>query len=393
MSLMKYMKNSANILSPEFSVSALYLAFLLFAFLSYKIEDTSRFLKEPAPLTFGLSILAIPVLIIFIKAGRKIKPHPYILLAILPVVASMDLYLISLPIIAIFFIAGGYIVFLWFAAKRLDDHRTIIALTLILAVVASSLVFLKGIPLLDMVLRQSVAVTPQRAIFHGSAVIAATMSILFYGKRVFIPVISFLTFLALLLGFKSDAIAILLSAGIAGLLVRKIWLKGSALILLSIVFILNFIGTYMASATAIIADNTWDISPLLYIFYRAGFTLSVFDEIVKLSFPYGYAYGQILLSPTQEVMGLEVFQYKHIITSTLIGPGMLDFGIFGLILTCAFVGLCLGMMHNLKNRLQICFYALALAHTFIIIEVGLQLSSILWYLSLLYFSAASREGT
>ncbi|MEE8402176.1 MAG: hypothetical protein V3R93_00315 [Candidatus Hydrothermarchaeaceae archaeon] len=389
---MRSMKNSADILRPEVSVPALYLAFLLFAFISYRIEDTSRFLGEPTPLTFGLSLFAIPVLIIFIAVGRKMTPHPYILLAVLPAVASLDLYLISIPIIAILFIAGGYAVFLWFAAKRLGDHRLIISLTIILAVISASLVLFNGVPLLDMALRQSIAVTPQRAIFHGSAVIAATMSILFYGKRIFIPVISLLTFMALLLGFKSDAIAILLSAGIAGLLVGKIWLKGSSIILLSIVLILNVIGTYMATATATMADNTWDISPLFYIFYRAGFTLSVFDEIVRLSFPYGYAYGQVLLSPTQEVMGMEVFQYKHIITSTIIGPGMLDFGVPGLILTCAFIGTCLGMMHDLKNKLQVCFYAMALAHTFILIEVGLQLSSILWYLSLLYFSVASRES-
>jgi hypothetical protein len=389
--LTKYTKSWHDVLRPDISVPGLYLSFLVLALLSYLIEDTSAHLAAPSFAGFGASLLAIVLLIIFIKTGRGFTVSSFLILVMLVPVVILDLYLIALPIFVIIPMAGGYAVLLWFLNKKLDEHDILFSITLLLAIGASVVVLLKGIPLQDMALRQSMAVNPVRAIFHGSSVIAATLSILFYKKKIYVPAVALLAILALLLGFKSDSVAVLLSAGIAGLLTGKIRTKGTLIILAGVVFILTVVGTYMAAMTWALADNVWDLATPLYIVYRAGFTLSVFDEIVNIAFPYGITYGKVLLSPSQEIMGLEIFEYKHIITSTLVGPGTLDFGIFGLILTCAFVGTSLGMLYKLKNRMHICFYSIALAHTFIIIEVGLQLTSILWYLSLLYLSKSTKN--
>ncbi|RMF91096.1 MAG: hypothetical protein D6733_02180, partial [Methanobacteriota archaeon] len=75
----------------------------------------------------------------------------------------------------------------------------------------------------------------------------------------------------------------------------------------------------------------------------------------------------------------------HIITSTLFGPLTLDFGIAGTLLTALFVGLYLGAMKK-DTALQTCLYAMALTHVLILIEVGLQLSSVMFLLSMLYLS-------
>jgi hypothetical protein len=165
--------------------------------------------------------------------------------------------------------------------------------------------------------------------------------------------------------------------------------------LICVVLILGVIGTFIAK----ISYETWKISPILLIFYRAGFTFSVFDKVVALGYPFGFLHGYALLDVTQKIVSTEVLHYKepHIITSTLIGPSMLDFGILGVVATGIAIGLYLGIMYRYKIStaqactIQTCLYAVALTHTFIIIEVGIQLSSVLLYLSLLYLMITSNK--
>jgi uncharacterized membrane protein len=157
-----------------------------------------------------------------------------------------------------------------------------------------------------------------------------------------------------------------------------------------VLLLLTLLSNHIARA----AYGTWQLPPSLYPFYRAGFTLGVFSEIVKLSMPYGYLKGAALLSVSQEIVSTEVLGYAEprIITSTLLGPGMLDFGLLGLGLTAFLLGSYLGAMYNAaKTRLQLALYAIALTHAFILVEVGLQLTSIIYLLSLLYLFASGER--
>lgn len=400
---MQYTRDLKNLLRPEISVAAVYAVFLLFAFVSFKIANTREFLllprgyfsSEPSFLAYAISLLGVAVLFFSVKIGRKlalasklaVASAPLILAAIFTA-ASLALYLtFPLPLAAIFAISGGYAFLLWFISKQ--DIALLISIALVLSFFFSFLMLLGGIPILSAASRQAAAVAPARALFHGFAVFSATLLIAFYEKRKALAAVFLLALLAAISGFKSDAIAILVSAGIAGLLLGRISVKELLSVLIGVVFILTAVSTHIAG----ISYGNWKIAPQLYIFYRAGLTFSVFDRVVQLSFPFGYLHGSTLLSTTQEIVSKAVLGYKepHIITSTLFGPGMLDFGIPGVLLTCALLGAYLGAMHNLRDAMRTCLYAIALTHTFILIEVGMQLSSIIFYLSLFYLALASRE--
>lgn len=398
----RYM-NADDFLKPEVSLPAVYLVFLFSAFVAFRIrvvrENLSAF-ADPSVLSFVLSLGAVSLIICFIRIGKKIQiyyasrisrtcrstPHffLYLILTLIFSVTSLALYLtFPMPGVLIFGIAGGYAFLVWQISKRLEDTGLLTAGAVGIAVVFAFATLVRGIPIMDAVSRQDVAVTPARALFHGFAIFASTLLIAFYGKKRGIPVILFLALLGIASGFKSDAIAILVSAGIAGLLLKRVSLKEVCGILIVVVFILTAVSTHIAN----ISYDTWKIPPVYYMFYRAGFTFSVFNEIVELSFPNGYLYGEAILSTTQEIMSTRVLDYDtpHIITSTLIGPGMLDFGVWGIVATAAFIGVYLGFMDGFRRtRFETCLFAIALTHTFILIEVGLQLSSIILYLSLLY---------
>jgi len=399
MKLIQYIRNLRveNLLRPEVSLPVVYLAFLVFAFISFKLPNTRELLlqprgyfsQEPLFLTYGLSVLAIVVLSFSAKIGRRLVIRCRALILILSFATGVVALYLTYPVhpILILAVAGGYASILWFISRRLEEINLITSIGILLAIFSSLAILIKGIPIMDVVSRESVAVTPARALFHGFAVFSATLLITFYERRKSFPAISMLVVLAAASGFKSDAVAIIVSAGIAGMLAERLKIREILLGLGGVVFILTVMSTHIAQ----ISYGVWRIVPALYIFYRAGFTFSVFDKIVQISFPYGYAHGGALLSTTQEIASTKVLGYQepHIITSTLIGPGMLDFGILGLGLTSALLGLYLGIMYGLKNsKIQICLYAIALTHTFILIEVGLQLTSIIFYLSLLYLAIA-----
>lgn len=394
------MKSLQRLLRPEIAVPAVYLLFLLFAALSYEMQNTSQFLlkprgafDKPALLSYAVSLLAIIFLVIAIKIGERIDPRK--IFAALPFLiffaAALALYLtFPMPLVLILGIPAGYAALLWFISRRMEEVRLIVAAAILLALAASLTILIKGIPILESEARLSTAVTPSRALFHGFATFSAVLLAAFFERKKAAVTISLLAILGIISGFKSDAIAILASAAIAAVLLEKISAEEILGAGLGVVLILTAMSTYIAK----VAYGGWKILPALYVFYRAGFTFAVFDGTVQLGFPFGYLRGEALLSTTQEVASVAVLGYAqpHIITTTLIGPGMLDFGLLGIALICLLVGMYLGIMHRLAVApLQTCLYAIALTHTFLLIEVGLQLSSVIFYLSLLFLSLAGEK--
>ncbi|MEE8358821.1 MAG: hypothetical protein V3R82_05355 [Candidatus Hydrothermarchaeales archaeon] len=385
-----------KLLKPEIAVPIVYLIFLFSAFLGFRFPATRRFLigsfsQEPGVLTYLLSILAAGVIYVSARYGRGLSVR-----SLKPVVLPSIFLVTSITLLLVFpsfgvlllFLSGGFTALLWYVSTKLDEIGLITSIAISMAILSALTILVTGIPILDVVSRETVAVTPSRAIFHGFAVLSATLLVGFYDKKRSVIGILFLAALAIVSGFKSDAIAIIVSAGVTGLLLDRISFKEVTTILVSVVFILTAISTHIAN----ISYSSWKIPPWLYIFYRSGFTLSVFDKIVKVSFPLGLLRGKSLLDPAQQIVSTAVLNYQkpHIITSTLIGPGMVDFGILGIILICVVVGLFLGVLDGLKkNKLNTCLFSIALVHVLILIEVGLQLSSIIFLLSLLYLAMSS----
>jgi hypothetical protein len=386
--------------SPWVAMPAVYLLFLFLAASAYLIPSTARFLLAPrgffpAPPQLGsylVTLLGVLVLTYASMLGRRVRiREKSLLLAGIFILAALTLKLAFQVNLALLLIAAlGYAALLWYVSRRLADVALVTLVAIALAVLFSLSILIEGIPLLEAEARVSTAMAPARALFHGFATFAAAMLVAYQSRKYALPGVTFLAALGVLAGFKSDATAVLLSAVIAGLMTRRITVKEAALGVLGVLLLLTLLSNYIARA----AYGTWQLPPSLYPFYRAGFTLGVFSEIVKLSMPYGYLKGAALLSVSQEIVSTEVLGYAEprIITSTLLGPGMLDFGLLGLGLTAFLLGSYLGAMYNAaKTRLQLALYAIALTHAFILVEVGLQLTSIIYLLSLLYLFASEER--
>ncbi len=391
-----------EVLKPEVALPAVYLAFLGLSIVSLVLPETRRFLiqpggpfVDPSIASYAISLLGILVLAASALAAGKWKGHmnsKLVLILIAPL-AYLTLHRgLTLPIPVEVIISLGFPLLLLYISRYLEDVSTLTIISLALAVVFVLSILVQGIPIISASSRASTAVDPSRALFHGFAVFSSVLLVAYHKRGRAMAGIAILVALAILSGFKSDAIAILVSAGIAGLLLNKVSLKEVASGLILVGLILTLVSTHIARIT----HDTWGLPSILYIFYRGGLTFSVFNKIVALSYPLGYLHGGALLDPTQRIISVtilpELYQEPHILTSTLLGPGMLDFGVPGVVFVSLLVGLYLGVMYRLRGGLGTCLYAIALTHAFILVEVGLQLTSILLYLSLLYLTLARQQG-
>jgi len=384
-----------RLLMPEVVFPCVYLLFLLLALAAYRIDATARYLLPvfgaPGLWSVALTLLGIGVALAGIRAGRRLRLefNPGYLL---PLMALLSLYALqsTLPEQTALNVALalGSIAF-WLVFTRRGSLRLLLLGAYLLAVAAALTTLSQGVPLLEAGFRQNVAVSPARAVFHGLAVLSAALLASLSPPRTALPGVALLALLGVLSGFKSDAIAVILSATLAGLLTGRVSLRGISAALAGVVAILSVVSTHIAS----VSYSTWKIPPHLYVFYRTGFTFSVFDRIVELSLPWGLLHGSALLDVSQTTTSTVVLNYtrEHIITSTLFGPATLDFGVPGLVAVALLLGMYLGAVHSLaKNALGTACYAVALTHVLILIEVGLQPTSVLFLLTLLYLSLSSR---
>ena len=144
---------------------------------------------------------------------------------------------------------------------------------------------------------------------------------------------------------------------------------------------------YIASQS--ISGQHWMLNPLELIFYRAGFTLEVFQRILNLG---GTTHGHILSmifssdSP-RTFIGLYVLTDNVCITSTMFGPAYLDFGLTGVLIQMFFMGIFLKVLNivgKYKKEVGIGIYSIILTHTLIWIETG-PTDIMIWFLYLLGF--------
>ena len=142
-------------------------------------------------------------------------------------------------------------------------------------------------------------------------------------------------------------------------------------------------------ASQSIVGQEWVLNPLELVFYRAAFTLKVFDHIIPLaSSTGGYILSMIFSSGSPRTfIGEYVLNYHVLVTSTLFGPVFLDFGIIGLSIQMLFFGTFLKLIHLLQKNIKglaIGIYSIILAHTLIWIETG-PTDLMIWLLFVLGF--------
>ena len=263
-----------------------------------------------------------------------------------------------------------------FLSEKLLLTLTVIALIL----QAFNLVLLGGIPLFNSTLKAN-ATTNIWRIAYPLFLITLNLLLAKYYDRKYLSLIVIGALIFGLNGYRTSVLGIMGSSFITLYYLNKISRKFGIAFIAIIIIGLMGVG-YIASQS--IANQHWTLNPLELIFYRAGFTLEVFEKIIPLaSTTHGHILGMIFSSGSPRTfIGEYVLKYTVCLTSTLFGPVMLDFGYVGLTVQMLFMGMFLGLLHKAKEGFGVGIYAFILTHTIIWIETG-PTDIMIWFLYLI----------
>jgi len=263
-----------------------------------------------------------------------------------------------------------------FLSEKLLLTLTVIALIL----QAFNLVLLGGIPLFSSTLKAN-ATTNIWRIAYPLFLITLNLLLAKYYDRKYLSLIVIGALIFGLNGYRTSVLRIMGSSFITLYYLNKISRKFGIAFIAIIIIGLMGVG-YIASQS--IANQHWTLNPLELIFYRAGFTLEVFEKIIPLAgTTHGHILGMIFSSGSPRTfIGEYVLKYTVCLTSTLFGPVMLDFGYVGLTIQMLFMGVFLGLLHKAKEGFGVGIYAFILTHTIIWIETG-PTDIMIWFLYLI----------
>lgn len=261
------------------------------------------------------------------------------------------------------------------------SENLLLTLTIIALILqALNLVLLGGIPLFNSTLKANATTNIWRVAYPLFLIALNFLVAKYYSRKYLIFIIAGALIFGLN-GYRTSVLGILGSSFITLYHLEKISKKlGIAFIVIIVIGVMG-IG-YISSQS--IAGQHWTLNPLELIFYRAAFTLEVFEKIIPLA---GTTNGKILAmifssgSP-RTFIGEYVLHYNVCLTSTLFGPVLLDFGYVGLTIQMLFMGAFLGMVHKIKKGIGVGIYSIILTHTIIWIETG-PTDIMIWFLYLI----------
>ena len=269
--------------------------------------------------------------------------------------------------------------------KELDflSEKLLLILVIIALILQTlNMVLLGGIPLFNSVLKSNATTNIWRIAYPLFLITINLLLAKYYDKKYLLLVVAGALIFGLN-GYRTSVIGILGSSFITLYYLKKISRKFSIVFIAIIVIGMLAVG-YIASQS--IANQHWTLNPIELIFYRAAFTLEVFEKIIPLG---GTTHGHILSmifssgSP-RTFIGEYVLHYNVCLTSTLFGPVYLDFGLVGLTIQMLFMGTFLQLVHKLKKGMGVAIYSIILTHTLIWIETG-PTDIMIWFLYLLGF--------
>lgn len=245
-----------------------------------------------------------------------------------------------------------------------------------------NMVMLGGIPLFDSVLKSNATTNIWRVAYPLFLITLNLLLAKYYNRKYLIIILAGALIFGLN-GYRSSVLGILGSSFITLYYLDKISKKVGIVFIAIIAFGIMGIG-FIASQS--IANQNWTLNPLELIFYRAAFTLEVFEKIIPLA---GTTNGKILgmifsSGSPRTFIGQYVLHYDVCLTSTLFGPVYLDFGLIGLTIQMLFMGVFLSLIHKLKKGIGIGIYSIILTHTIIWIETG-PTDIMIWFLYLIGF--------
>ena len=261
------------------------------------------------------------------------------------------------------------------------SEKPLLALVIIALILqAVNMVLLGGIPLFDSDLKANATTNIWRVAYPLFLITLNLLLAKYYSRKYLLLVILGAAIFGLN-GYRTSVLGILGSSFITLYYLERISKKFAAIFIAAIIIGIMAVG-YIASQS--IASQHWTLNPLELVFYRAAFTLEVFEKIIPLA---GTTHGKILSmifssgSP-RTFIGEYVLHYNVCLTSTLFGPAMLDFGYVGLTVQMLFMGAFLSVIHKIKNGAGIGIYAIILTHTIIWIETG-PTDIMIWFLYLI----------
>ncbi|WP_407376744.1 oligosaccharide repeat unit polymerase family protein [Methanobrevibacter sp.] len=286
----------------------------------------------------------------------------------------------------IIFTAGALLVKFKINVSQTKDvsflsEKLLVALVIIaLALQTLNLVLIGGIPLFNSVLKSN-ATTNIWRIAYPLFLIMMNILLAKYYDRKYLLLVLLGAIIFGLNGYRTSVLGILGSSFITLYYLEKISKKAGIIFIVAIVLGIMVIG-YIASQS--IANQNWTLNPLDLIFYRAAFTLEVFEKIIPLAATtHGHVLSMVFSSGSPRTfIGEYVLKYTVCLTSTLFGPVYLDFGLIGLTIQMLFMGVFLGLIHKLKKGIGVGIYSMILTHTLIWIETG-PTDIMIWFLYLI----------
>lgn len=292
-------------------------------------------------------------------------------------------------ILTIIFAATVFTIGTFITSKKFTIEKTkeisflsekILLIFIVIALILQSLnmVLLGGIPLFNSDLKAHATTNLWRIAYPLFLILINILIAKYYNKKYLLLVLLGALIFGLN-GYRTSVIGILVSVFITMYYIGKISRK-IGILFVAIIAIGGIAVGYIASQS--IATQHWTLNPIELIFYRAGFTLEVFEKIIPLA---GTTHGHILSmifssgSP-RSFIGNYVLHYDVCLTSTMFGPVMLDFGYIGLTIQMAFMGVFLKIIHTFaKKGVGIGIYSIILTHTIIWIETG-PTDIMIWFL-------------
>ena len=267
--------------------------------------------------------------------------------------------------------------------KEIDflSEKLLVILVLIAIVLQGfNLVLIGGIPLFNSVLKSN-ATTNIWRIAYPLFLIMINILLAKYYNRKYLLLVALGALIFGLNGYRTSVLGILGSSFITLYYLDKISRKVGIIFVAVIAIGIMAIG-YIASQS--IAAQNWTLNPLELIFYRAAFTLEVFEKIIPLgATTNGHILSMIFSSGSPRTfIGEYVLHYNVCLTSTLFGPVYLDFGLVGLTVQMLFIGAFLELIYKLKKDVGVGIYSIILTHTIIWIETG-PTDIMIWFLYLL----------
>lgn len=264
----------------------------------------------------------------------------------------------------------------------LSEKLLIILAIIALVLQTLNLVLIGGIPLFNSVLKSNATTNIWRIAYPLFLIMINILLAKHYDKKYLILVILGALIFGLN-GYRTSVLGILGSTFITLYYLDKISRKAGIIFIAIIVLGIMAIG-YIASQS--IASQHWTLNPIELIFYRAAFTLEVFEKIIPLgATTHGHILSMIFSSGSPRTfIGEYVLKYTVCLTSTLFGPVYLDFGLIGLTIQMLFMGLFLGLIHKIKKGIGVGIYSMILTHTLIWIETG-PTDIMIWFLYLIGF--------